>query len=211
MRLACAMLLQLLMDREALEDVAHRAEQRLDLAIEEVGTDAQQSLMHSSLSTNHFSLNQPLRQAAHVRSYIAWRCDPPHPSIQGHELLTRTLPPLTTTTKSREQLLSDKSQSEEEAEAERKVGFDRNRFAQYISDRISMVRLCYLAGAARLCCIFFFFPFFSFLGPPSIAITWCCRRDIGGRSHPRHDTLGGASQIAYVAGKRRGRHSPDRI
>lgn len=82
------------MDREALEDVGHRAEQRLDFAIAE-----------------------------------------------GHELLTRTLPPLTTTTKSREQLLSAKSQSKEEEAAERKTGFDRNRFAQYVSDRISMHRV----------------------------------------------------------------------
>jgi polypeptide N-acetylgalactosaminyltransferase len=52
----------------------------------------------------------------------------------------RTTTKLPTTEISREELLSRTNQTKEEEAAERKEGFERNRFQQYVSDRLSLHR-----------------------------------------------------------------------
>eukprot|EP00040_Diaphanoeca_grandis_P014321 m.72578 g.72578 ORF g.72578 m.72578 type:complete len:619 (+) comp24466_c0_seq1:91-1947(+) len=59
---------------------------------------------------------------------------------EAHDLVKATLPTPAQPIKSREELLAEQVQTKEEEAAERKAGFDRNRFEQYVSDRISLHR-----------------------------------------------------------------------
>eukprot|EP00041_Stephanoeca_diplocostata_P002948 m.30902 g.30902 ORF g.30902 m.30902 type:complete len:634 (-) comp13907_c0_seq2:461-2362(-) len=114
---------------DSYSSASQRGRRKMDTPINKGGLDGMQAG-----EDNHPPGGVEEMEKAEERLNLALR--------KANSLLKQTLPPLvaTSTTRSREQILNDTHLSAEEEAAERKAGFDKNRFEQYISDRLSLHR-----------------------------------------------------------------------